>query len=193
LTKEKTRQARQYRQTCSGQSFKKNDSKNLLKKNKMMNSDTPENYGQDDKNFQNADTGKQGQQKTTSTGHTFTENSEPDYGNDLSTDDIGNPYDSENLDNESGSESKDITEQDTQEELRNNDPSEGVETDIDISGSDAAESDSFKTIESDKDNPVNKEFEIGELGNEELREDERARDATDGVAPGNFKPSQRKF
>ena len=184
----------------------------------MMNSDTPENYGQDDKNFQNADTGNKGQQKASSPkDHPFTENAEPDYGNDLSTEEIsresghhdmqdskipnseeqsidpnGNPYDSENLDNESDSGSKDITEQDIEEDLINNDPSEGFETEIDASQSNEAEYDSFKTIEPDLDNPVNKEFEIGELGNEDLQEDERARDETGNAAYHN-KPSQRKF
>lgn len=184
----------------------------------MMNADKPENYGQDDNNFQNTDTGKKGQQQASSTDHTFTENSEPDYGGDLSTEEISresarhdkqdskipnseeqrsdtkaNPYDSENLDNESDSESKDITEKDIEEDLIKNDPSEGFETEIDTSGSDESEIDPFTTIEPDQDNPVHKEFEIGELGNEELREDERARDETDGGAPVNFKPSQRKF
>src|SRR3954467_3705614 len=124
----------------------------------MMNSDTPENYGQDDNNFQNEDTGKQGQQKTSSRNdHPFTENAEPDYGNDLSTEEISresghknaagntqqdhktsnsnlqnsdadsNRYDSENLDNEADSDSKDITEQEIEEALINNDPSEGFE------------------------------------------------------------------
>jgi hypothetical protein len=183
----------------------------------MMNSNTTENYGHNDKNFQNEDTSKKGQQKTSSTGHSFTENAEPDYGSDLSTREIsresthndmqdseipnsalqssdpnGNPYDSENLDHESDSESKDITEKDIEEDLINNDPSEGFETEIDTSGSDEAESDSFKTIEPDQDNPVNREFEIGQLGNEELREDERTRDETGNAAYHN-KPSQRKF
>jgi hypothetical protein len=45
--------------------------------------------------------------------------------------DLNNPYNSENLDNESGSEFKDITEQDIENNLRNNDPSQGFETEID--------------------------------------------------------------
>lgn len=184
----------------------------------MMNSDKPENYRQDDKNFQNEDTGKKGQQKASSPDHPFTENAEPDYGSDLSTEEIsresahhdkrdskipnsdeqssntnGNPHDSENLDNESDSESKDITEKDIEEDLRDNDPSEGFETQIDTSGSDEAESDPFTTIEPDQDNPVGKEFEIGELGNKELQEDELTRDESRNGAPGNNKPSQRKF
>ncbi|TEB40635.1 hypothetical protein D0809_29605, partial [Flavobacterium circumlabens] len=103
----------------------------------------PENYGQDDKNFQNANKGNHGKQKDSSaTSHPITDNAEPDYGGDLSTEEISsesghknvagnvqqdrktsdsepqssdensNPYDSENLDNESDSESKDITEKD---------------------------------------------------------------------------------
>ncbi|MFH6948195.1 hypothetical protein ACHRV6_06890 [Flavobacterium sp. FlaQc-51] len=159
-----------------------------------MNSDTHENNGQDDKNFQKADKGNQGQHKASSpAGHPITDNAEPDYGDDLSTDEIGNPYDSENLDNESDSESKDITEKEIEKDLIHNDPSEGFETDIDTSGSDEAESDTFKTIEPDQDNPVSREFEIGQLGSEEIREDECTRDETNGAAPGSYKPSQRKF
>ena len=190
-----------------------------------MNLDTSENYGQDDKNFQNANAGNQEQQKASShTGHPFTENAEPDYGNDLSTQEItresgqkkpagyahqdrkipnsdpqssdskSNPYDSENLDNESDSESKDITEQDIEEDLINNDPSEGFETDIPESDEpESAPFETFETSESDQDNPVNKEFEIGELGNEELKNDELTRDETGHGAIHNNKPSQRKF
>jgi len=110
-----------------------------------------------------------------------------------STDLNSNPYDSENLDNESDSESKDITEQDIEEDLRENDPSEGFETEIDTQKSDEAESSSFKTIESDQDNPVNKEFEIGKIGNEELKEDELTRNETGSSTLHNNKPSQRKF
>ena len=64
---------------------------------------------------------------------------------------------------------------------------------MDTEKSNETENESFETIEPEKDNPVKREFEIGELGNEELRENERARDETDGGAPGNYKPSQRKF
>ncbi|MBW1655921.1 hypothetical protein K6T82_03455 [Flavobacterium sp. 17A] len=189
-----------------------------------MKTDTKENERQDDKNFQNTALGKQGQQKTASPdAHPFTENAEPDYADDLSTEEIGsssdqqkpsdaeqqklkvrnsdvqdsdkdsNPYDSENLDNESDSGSKDITEKDIEEDLINNDPSEGFETDIDAPQSDETQNGGFETIEPDHDNPVNKEFEIGELGNEELKEDERVRDETDNGAVHNYRPSQRKF
>jgi hypothetical protein len=58
--------------------------------------------------------------------------------------------------------------------------------------SDEAENDSFETIGPEKDNPVEREFEIGELGNKELQEDESTRDETGG-APGNTEPSKRKF
>lgn len=44
-----------------------------------------------------------------------------------------------------------------------------------------------------KDNPGRKEFEIGQLGNQELKEDELTRNETGHNAPGNHKPSQRKF
>ncbi|TDO96133.1 hypothetical protein [Flavobacterium sp. 245] len=118
----------------------------------MKNSDTPENYPQDDRNFQNANTDPK------------------------SSDTNNNPYDSENLDHESDSASKDITEKDIEADLIENDPSEGFETDIDTQSSDDAENDYFETIEPDQDNPVKKEFEIGQLGNEELKEDELTRD-----------------
>jgi hypothetical protein len=137
---------------------------------------------------------KRGQQKTSSpSDHPITDNAEPDYSDDLSLEPNSNPNDSENLDNESDSGSKDITEKDIEEDLIKNDPSEGFETDIDNQKSYKAENDSFETIEPDQDNPVKMEFEIGQLGNEDLKEDEITRDETGNGAPGNFKPSQRKF
>ena len=45
----------------------------------------------------------------------------------------------------------------------------------------------------EKDNPVRKEFEIGHLGNQELKEDEHTRDETVNGSYTNIKPSQRKF
>jgi hypothetical protein len=63
---------------------------------------------------------------------------------------------------------------------------------MDTQKSDKAQSDTFEIIEPAKDNPVKREFELGNLGHEELQEDERTRDETGG-APGNIKPSQRKF
>jgi len=134
----------------------------------MKNSHTTKNYDKDNRNSQNP-------------------NSNP-----KSTDPDSNPYDSENLDHESDSKSKDITEKEIEKDLTENDPSNGFETDMDTNKGDEAENDSFETIEPDQDNPVEKEFEIGQLGNQELKEDESTRDETDG-APGNQKPSQRKF
>lgn len=133
-----------------------------------MNLDTLENSSQNDQDFQNAKTDEQ--------------NSDPN----------SNPYDSENLDHESGSESKDITEKDIEKDLIENDPSEGFETDMDTQKSNEAKSDSFETIEASQDNPVNREFEIGELGNEELKKDELTRDESRHGAYNN-KPSERKF
>jgi hypothetical protein len=160
----------------------------------MTNSDTKENKGQDDQNFQNPDKGNKGQQKAASTSaHPITDNAEPDYPSDLSTDETHSPNNSGNLDHEPGSASKDITGKDTQEDLGDNDPSEGYETDMDTQKSDEAENDPFETIEADQDNPVHKEFEIGQLGQEELKEDEITRNETGNSAPGNTKPSQRKF
>lgn len=135
----------------------------------MKNSDTPENKAQDGRNFQNANKDPQNSDKNT------------------------NPYDSENRDKESDSDMKDITEKDTQKDLIDNDPSEGFETDIDTQNSSELQSDTFETIEPQEDNPVKKEFEIGQLRNEELKEDERTRDESGSGAPGHEKPSQRKF
>ena len=68
-----------------------------------------------------------------------------------------------------------------------NDPSKGSQTDMDTQRSDEDETDKFQTIEPEKDNRVRKEFEIRQLGNEELKEDELTRDETGG-APGNHNP-----
>lgn len=135
----------------------------------MKNSDKTKNYDQDDRYSQNPNS------------------------NLKSTGPESNPYDSENLDHESGSASKDITEKDIEKDLIENDPSEGFETDIDTEKSDATESDKFQTIDPEKDNPVHKEFEIGQLANEELKEDELTRNETGNSATRNGKPSQRKF
>ncbi|WP_338839722.1 hypothetical protein [Flavobacterium ginsenosidimutans] len=54
-----------------------------------MKTDTKENDRQDDENFQNTDSGKQGQQKTASpAAHLFTDNAQPDYQDDLSMQEI---------------------------------------------------------------------------------------------------------
>lgn len=160
----------------------------------MKNSDTKQNNPQDEKNFQNPDKGTKANQKASSpSSRPITGNAGPDYAEDLGLEENTNPYDSENLDNESGSESKDITEKDIEKDLIENDPSEGFETDIDTQNSSEAQSESFETIERDQDNPVSREFEIGQLGSQELQDDERVRDETDGGAPGNNKSSQRKF
>jgi len=69
----------------------------------------------------------------------------------------------------------------------------GFETDMDNQRSDEDENDSFEeTIAPEKENRVRKEFEIGQLGNEQLQEDESTRDET-SAAPGNSKPSQKNF
>lgn len=60
---------------------------------------------------------------------------------------------------------------------------EGFETDINTQNSDEAQNDPFETIEPEKDNPVEREFEIGELGNEELKEDEMTRMKQTQVRP----------
>jgi hypothetical protein len=81
---------------------------------------------------------------------------------------------------------------DIEKDLIENAPLKGSQTDMDTQRSNETESTTFETIAPEKDNPVRKEFEIGELGNKELQEDESTRDETGG-APGNTKPSQRKF
>lgn len=135
----------------------------------MAASDTAKNYDKDGRNFQNAQTDPKNSDKNT------------------------NPYDSENLDQESDSDSKDITEQDIEKDLINNDPSKGFETDIDTQNSSEAQSDAFETIELEEDIPVKKEFEIGKLGNEELKEDELQRDDSESDAVHFHKPNDRKF
>lgn len=62
-----------------------------------------------------------------------------------------------------------------------------------IQKSDEAENDSFETIAPEKDNPVRKEFEIGQLGNRELQEDKLTRDETGDGKLHSTKPSQQKF
>jgi hypothetical protein len=64
---------------------------------------------------------------------------------------------------------------------------------MDTHNSDKAQNDSFETIAPEKDNPVQREFEIGQLKNEELQEDEIIRDESGNEASRNTKPSQRKF
>ena len=64
---------------------------------------------------------------------------------------------------------------------------------MDTQKSNEDENDSFETLAPEKDNPARREFEIGQLGNQELKEDELTRDETGDGAPGNRKPSQRKF
>ena len=70
---------------------------------------------------------------------------------------------------------------DIEKDLIENDPPEGSQTDIDTNNSDEAENNSFETIGPEKDNPVSREFEIGQPGREDLQEDEHARDETGHV------------
>jgi len=104
-----------------------------------------------------------------------------------------NPYDSENLDQKPESDSKDITGKDIEKDLIENDPSKGFETDMNTQRSDEAQSDTFETTQPDQDNPVHKEVEIGQLGNEELKEDERTRDETGNGAPGHTNLPSENF
>lgn len=50
---------------------------------------------------------------------------------------------------------------------------------MDTQKSNETQNDSFETIAPEKGNPARKEFEIGKLGNEELKEDESTMDETD--------------
>jgi len=47
---------------------------------------------------------------------------------------------------------------------------------MDTKKNNEAENDCFETIAPEKDNPVRREFETGQLGREELQEDELTRD-----------------
>jgi hypothetical protein len=82
---------------------------------------------------------------------------------------------------------------DIEKDLIENDPSKGSQTVINKQKDDEAENESFETIAPEKDNHVKREFEIGQLGNDELKEDELTRNETGQSALHNDKPSQRKF
>ncbi|QDW21114.1 hypothetical protein [Flavobacterium sp. KBS0721] len=71
-------------------------------------------------------------------------------------------------------------------------PLKGPQTDRNTQKSNEAENDSFETIEPEKDNRVQREFEIEEIENDELQEDELTRDETRRGVHNN-KHSQRKF
>ena len=64
---------------------------------------------------------------------------------------------------------------DIEKDLIENDPWEVSQTDRNTQKSNEAQSDKFQTIAPEKDNPVRKEFEIGQLGSDELQEDESIR------------------
>jgi hypothetical protein len=103
-----------------------------------------------------------------------------------------NPYDPENPRKESQSGPKDITGKDIEKDLIENDPLKGSKTDMDTRTSNEAQSDSFETIEADQCNPARKEFEIGQLRNDEIKNDELPRDESRHGAL-HKKPSQRNF
>jgi hypothetical protein len=80
-----------------------------------MNLDEMENYGQDDSNFQDNSTGNQGQNTDLSSAdHPFTDNAEPDYGNDLITEERTKEFDNENLGSGSNQEELDSEELDNE-------------------------------------------------------------------------------
>jgi len=72
-------------------------------------------------------------------------------------------------------------------------PLKGSQTDRNTQKNNQDENDFFETTAPEKDNRVRKEFEIRELGNDELKEDELARYASLDGAPRNNKLSERKF
>ena len=51
----------------------------------------------------------------------------------------------------------------------------------------------LKTIAPQKDNPARREFEIGQLGNDDLKENEITRDETGNGAPGYTKLPNENF
>jgi len=103
------------------------------------------------------------------------------------------PYDPQNPYKEPQSGPEDITVKDIEKDLIDNDPSKGSQTDIDIQDSDEAKNDSFETIAPEEDNPVEREFEIGQLESDELQEDEITRNEPGQSTTGNAKPSKRNF
>jgi len=85
------------------------------------------------------------------------------------------PYDPQSPYKEPQSSPKDIRGKDIEKDLIENDPLKGSKTDRNTQRSDEPESDSLATIEPEKDDPVRKEFEIGQPGNEELKDDGHAK------------------
>ncbi|OCB78292.1 hypothetical protein B0A79_12130 [Flavobacterium piscis] len=77
---------------------------------------------------------------------------------------IPSPYDPQNPYKEPQSGPKDITGKDIEKDLTGNAPSKESQTDMDTQKSNEAQNDSFETKAPQKDNPVKKEFEIGQLG-----------------------------
>ena len=82
---------------------------------------------------------------------------------------------------------------DIEKDLIGNDPLKGSQTDMDTRKGNEVQIASFETIAPQKDNPVRREFEIGQPGQDELKDDEITRNETGNRAPGNTNPSRRKF
>lgn len=102
-----------------------------------MNTDNRENYRQDDQNFQNQD-------KEETIDHSFTENAEPDYGNDLVKEESDNKeFDSDNLSNEEFDQ-------------------ENLDDEID---NDEFETEDFNNDELDNEELGNENFDNEDLGN----------------------------
>jgi hypothetical protein len=59
---------------------------------------------------------------------------------------------------------------DIEKYLIENDPPKGSQTDRNTQNSDEAQSDNFETTEPEKDNPARRELEIGQLGQQVLKE-----------------------
>ena len=78
---------------------------------------------------------------------------------------------------------------DIEKDLIENNPLKGSQTDIDTKRSDEAQSDSLETIAPEMDNPVQREFKIGQLGQEEIKEDELTVEETGHGFLYKFRPS----
>ena len=103
------------------------------------------------------------------------------------------PYNPQNPYKEPQSGPKNITVKNIEKGLIENDPLKGSQTDRNTQNSNEAQSATFEAIEPENDNQVRKDFEVGELGNDELQEDELTRDETGNGSPGNHKPSSENF
>lgn len=110
-----------------------------------MNLDQTENYNQDDQNFQNDETGYEGQQIESASGnHTISNNAEPDFGNDLNTEEFNN--------NKLGNENLGNNEFDKDEFDSNNSDNEFEAPDDDELGTDEFDDEGLGSEDEDENN-----------------------------------------